>query len=75
MSIVVVRQYKSDRAYRRDAEDMVRNGYMVQSATTTTSRRLIGCLFGLVGYWILPKRTVWHVTYVPAPIPSAPVAV
>lgn len=70
---VEVRQYKSDGAYRRDVEAMARRGYAVQSTSTTTSRRMIGCLFGLIGYWILPKRTVWHVTYVEL-IPPAPAA-
>lgn len=69
---VIVRQYKSDNAYRRDVERMSREGWVIQSVSTTTSRRMIGCLFGLIGYWILPKRTVWHVTFVPAPPPVAP---
>lgn len=72
---IIVRQYKSDSAYRRDAERMSRDGYVIQSVSTTTSRRMLGCIFGIIGYWLLPKRTVWHVTYAPAPVaPPAPPA-
>ena len=65
---VQVKQFKSQSAYQRDAAQMMARGWVVQNVTTTTSRRMIGCLFGLIGYWLLPKRTVFHVTYVPAPV-------
>jgi hypothetical protein len=69
---VVVRQFKSRKDYERDVAQMMGRGYVQQSVTTTTSRRMLGCLFGIIGYWLLPKRTVFHVTYVPAPVAPPP---
>lgn len=60
---IEVRQYKSRRAYERDAKRRATDGWFVQSVTTTTSRRMMGCLVGIVGYWLVPNRTVYHVTY------------
>jgi hypothetical protein len=73
---IVVRQFKSRKAYERDVQRMLSQGWQVQSMSTTESRRALGCLFGLVGYWLLPKRTVFHVTYVqiPVAIEGAPTA-
>lgn len=68
----MVRQYKSRRLYEVDAKFHASRGWAVQHVTTTTSRRMIGCLFGLIGYWILPKLTVYHVTYTKLPPPPAP---
>ena len=61
---MVAKQYKSREAYRADTERALAEGWEIQDVTTTTSRRAIGCLFGLIGYWLLPRRTVYHVTYV-----------
>lgn len=61
------RQYKSRSAYQKDVLRMQQAGWVVQSTQTTESRRLLGCLFGLIGYWVLPKRTVFHVTYAKFP--------
>lgn len=71
-SEVKVKQYNRQDMYQHDSLQMQRQGWVIQSMTTTTSRRLIGCLFGLIGYWLLPKRTIFHVTYVKYPAPPAP---
>lgn len=57
-----VRQYKGDGAYQRGVNRMTREGWTVVSVTTTASRRPIGLLLGVVMYWLLPKKTVYHVT-------------
>jgi hypothetical protein len=68
---VQIRTYKSKRAYESDMKRHLEQGWVVQTTTSTSSRRMIGCLFGIVGYWILPRRNVFHVTYVYSP-PTPP---
>lgn len=58
------KQYKRRDMLEHDMRSMMAAGWEVQNTTTTNSRRMVGCLFGIIGYWIMPKRTVFHVTYV-----------
>lgn len=60
---ITSRQFKNRKSYENDVAKMMAQGWTVQSVTTTESRRMSGCIFGVIGYWLFPKRTVFHVTY------------
>lgn len=59
----VLRVYPNAAAFAADAEDAHDAGWEVQQLATTVRRNPWGLLFGVVGLWLLPRRTCYHVIY------------
>lgn len=64
MKTMIVKRYKSQRRYERDAAKMVKRGYKVQSVTSQQPRAGIGRIF-LLGFFALlfKPKPVLVVTY------------
>ena len=59
----VLREYRDAAAFAVDAEDAQAAGWTVHQLATTVCRNPWGLLFGLVGFWLLPRRTNYHVIF------------
>lgn len=66
---VRVETYKSEKAYRKGVEKMAELGYGPSVVLLNRPRRLWPILLGIVGYWIVPPRREWSVTYTRLPEP------
>ena len=59
----VLRVYPDAGAFAADAEDAHEAGWEVQQLATTLRRNPWGLLLGVVGLWLLPRRTCYHVVF------------
>ena len=59
----VLRVYPNAAAFAADAEDARAAGWEVQQLATTLRRDPWGLLLGVVGLWLLPRRTSYHVIF------------
>lgn len=60
---VKVETFKSDGAHRKGVERMAAEGYLPSTERAERPRRAWGLLLGIVGYWLLPRKTRITVTF------------
>ena len=59
----LLREYRDAAAFAVDAEDAQAAGWSEHQLATTVRRNPWGLLFGVVGFWVLPRRTNYHVIF------------
>ena len=59
----VLRVYADPSAFAADAEDAHEAGWEVHELATTLRRNPWGLLLGVVGPWLLPRHTCYHVVF------------